>query len=257
MKKWLRLLTGVLACLLCMSLTGCEALTEARNNHAVWQEDGSIRLGDVKYKELPASEQLSPMWDYSRTINITAADVPVLLADQFGDRYDISEDGVFIGVFEYRDAGNVIYCREDKYDEIAARINAGFEPAGYCYMYEYWDEETYAYYTRFYALNDMQIQAVDTVYATVEPEIRDDMDWDYVTLEACSADMLFREEIGELRKIGEKYVLTKQAYDQEDGEWITSCYLVPSEMNSLFASIMAKQLEAEASWGDPYGDEYL
>ena len=156
MKMWRRLLAGVLACLLCMSLAGCHALDEAKANHGLLQPDGSVRLGDVVYKPLPACEQLSPELEYTADVSVTASDVPVLLASMMGSSYYKSKDGVLL-IWQYdglEEDNGINYCREDRYEKMVARIEAGFKPDGYCYEYERYDEEAGEFWSEFYYLTD-------------------------------------------------------------------------------------------------------
>ncbi len=256
MKTWRRLLAGVLACLLCMSLAGCDALDEARANHGLLQPDGSVRLGNVVYKPLPACEQLYPELDHLADVSVTAPDVPVLLANMLGSSYYKSTDGVFL-IWQYdgyHDGGDGLdYCREDRYEEIVARIAAGFKPDGYCYEYEYYDEENLEFWAEYYYLTEAQRQAVQTVYTTVVPSPVPEeayLEYDYyVELRLCSKDLLMQEYSNlDICVLDDEYYLV----DYTDGEML---YRVPVTMYPVFKSIMKAYVDNEMAMYDEYLDE--
>ncbi len=250
MKKWRRLLAGVLACLLCMSLAGCDALDEAKANHGLLQPDGSVKLGNVIYKPLPACEQLSPELEYQADVMVTAADVPVLLADMMGSSYYKSKDGVLL-IWQYNGYDGVNYCREDRYEELVARIEAGFKPDGYCYEYERYDEEDMEFWSEFYYLTEEQCQAVQTVYSTVVPVPQvaaSSLNYDFcVELQLCSKDLLMRElaDLDICVYNGEYYLV-----EYADNDIL---YPVPATMNATFEAIMKAHVNNEkAMFGDFY-----
>lgn len=253
MKMWRRLLAGVLACLLCMSLAGCHALDEAKANHGLLQPDGSVRLGDVVYKPLPACEQLSPELEYTADVSVTASDVPVLLASMMGSSYYKSKDGVLL-IWQYdgyNEKGGINYCREDRYEEMVARIEAGFKPDGYCYEYEWYNDEDGELWSEIYYLTEEQRQAIQTVFTTVVPVPQvaaSSLNYDFcVELQLCSKDLLMREyaDLDICVYEGEYYLV-----EYADNDML---YPVPATMNPTFEAIMKAHVDNEkAMFGDFY-----
>lgn len=114
-KTVLVLLTAV-GLLLC--LCGCSGLENMRKKQAFPGENGEILWNGAVYKALPGNEDFYvETGDYSELVYVTEPDVPVLLSSMFSemDLYP-SGDGVFL---EDLDAG-IYYCREDRYEEMAA-----------------------------------------------------------------------------------------------------------------------------------------
>ncbi len=238
MKKIKRLAALLLAAVLCLSLAGCRELDEARANQAFWNPDGSIQWGDFSYKALPACDEFNPQTADRPTIWVTEPDVPVLLRDAFGKWMDRSEDEVFLWL-----ESGTIYCREDKYDAIAQRIENGFVRDGYAYFYGEYSEETGEWQERVYKLSPSQEKVVDDIVATVEPEDIPDnatMEYEYgITLHEVSDDLLFRRESYGLEAIGDTYYVVDYLTES------TTVYKVPAVYQDTFAAIMAPYLKAE------------
>ena len=138
MKNTLKTAVCLLACLvLCFALTSCDALDEARDHQAFYAEDGSILWQGNTYRALPVSDEFAPVEQpYKRNaVYVTEDDVPVLLASMLGEVLEVSADGVFLVTpYYYLDTPTAVYCRADRYDEIAERIQNGVELT--CYSYE-------------------------------------------------------------------------------------------------------------------------
>lgn len=132
---------------LCFGLTGCAystfdlstPLATQRAEHAVWGEKNAageydtILYGDHYYFRLKSSEEL---WvGGTRRIYVTESDVPLLLRQRDGNWMERTTDNRFI--FGYGE-DLIYYCREDCYEEIAARLSSPFKPD--LYGYEYVDE---------------------------------------------------------------------------------------------------------------------
>lgn len=161
MKQYKRWLAAFVAFLLCISLSGCAKLDELRARHAVWQEDGTILWNDAVYKVLPdvleAEANISTRLQ-DTPIHVTESDVPLLLSSQFYDYFESDPEGVFLRgymtEFEGKYFGNYkLFCREDRYEEVAAELVDGFVPAGLCYDYF-----------------DYHMQTMQTYYVTKEQE---------------------------------------------------------------------------------------
>ena len=140
MKKSIRSLSLILSLLLlCMALTACNPVPEMRAQHGTWNEDGSISFNGKTYLELPYCEELDPISDYEDSIWITAPDVPVLLSDGFGERFNLSNDECFL--IKYAGSGSA-YCVESVYDAMVASIEAGAPMLYYCIDVYLYDAET-------------------------------------------------------------------------------------------------------------------
>ena len=122
MHNWKRIAAAFLVVVQLFLLCGCTALDEMRQNHAFVQ-DKDIVWNGATYRLLPACDTLCPDADYETSIYATAPDVPVLLSFFYADNVlSPSQDGRFlISFFE-----DMIYCREDQYEQIKQRIRDGF-----------------------------------------------------------------------------------------------------------------------------------
>ena len=230
MNKLTRSLSLLMVFALCLSLCGCNALDELRRSRATRPQEGVIRLADgTEYKLLPECEALCPTWDdMMYSYYIVEEDLPLLLT-QYGDGVSSSKDGLFLEVY-----GEDIqyYCRTDAYDSIVARIDQGFTPD--VYGYTYFDPEAgdYGDYV-LCELTPAQAEAVEQVYATVQPEklpVGARLDYEEkVDLYLYSADRLFRQDTVDICVVeGEYFLLTN---DQ-------MIYAVPGELTTVFANIL-------------------
>ena len=246
MKKAKRIVALLLAAVLCLSLAGCRELEEAKANHAFWNADGSIQWNQFTYRQLPACDELVPQMGDLPTVYVTDAGVPVLLREMYGQWMDRSEDGVFLLL-----KSGEVFCRGDKYDSIAARIEKGFTPT--CYMYEYYGYDAKAddYIDHQYILTAAQQKAVDTIFDTVEPiklpEGAEMYNEYFMNVYACSEDLLFRRDAFEIQMMGEGYCLL----EYETG----SLYEVPATYKSTIAAIIAPYVESEQQFAAEMGFE--
>jgi len=120
MKKFIRTAALILALLmLALPLVGCDKIDEMRANQGFWNDDGSISFNGETYKLLSSSVYL--FTDLYRELEITNKNVPVLLSKEYGQRFHISYDGVFIS------PGLSYYCREDRYDYVEKCITEGVQ----------------------------------------------------------------------------------------------------------------------------------
>lgn len=204
MKRTLKTAVCLLACLvLCLALTSCDALDDARDHQAFYGEDGSILWQGNTYRALPVCEELSLM-PYGRvTVYITEEDVPVLLASMLGAPLDVSADEVFLVTpYYYQDTPTAVYCRTDRYDEIATRIQNGVELT--CYSYEgtgfYPELETYGTKTMLASAELTEILNNTLAKAPLELPKGAKMDYAYCTLiHRSSEDLMFRKYAFEVR----------------------------------------------------------
>ena len=238
MKTIKRLAALLLAAVLCLSLAGCRELDEARANQAFWNADGTIQWGDYTYKVLPECGEFSPTMADLDTVYVTRPDVPVLLSQQYGMGADRSEDGVFLWL-----QSGEIYCRADKYDALAQRIENGFIREGYAYFYSGYSEDTGEWEEHVYKLSPSQEKVVDDIVATVEQAVIPDnatIETEYgITLYEVSDDLLFRRESYSLEMTGDTYYVVDYLSAS------TAVYEVPAVYVDTIAAIMAPCLQAE------------
>ena len=191
MKMIKRTFALVLLLSLLLSLTGCNWLDEMRQQQAFF-DAGKIVYNGITYQLLPESDTLYPELDYSHYIYPTTPDVPVLLSTIIANEwFYLSKDAAFLV-----GSNDSIYCRQDMHAQISQRIREGFTPEVICYFYDVWDEKDYDYTEQAYILTDSQIEMLELVCSTVEPQsMNEGMSLDYhwsILLYECSADLLFQ-----------------------------------------------------------------
>ncbi len=232
-KNGKRVFAIMLVALQIFLLCGCTALDEMRKNQAFYGEDGNIVWNGNVYKKLPESAYFYPETDYNTMVNVTEADVPVLLSGMFGLAYYYpSADGVFLEDH----AEDIYYCEMSVYTQIRDRILGTFEPEIVCYSYYMYDEEAHEMEARYYTLTQEQVDAVFYVVENVEPTILQEgmsLDCDLsVYLEECSEDMLFRKETMDISRSGSTF------YVHQYTDAGTQLFTVPQEYNAVFAKIV-------------------
>ena len=148
-------------------------MDELREKQAFFTENGDIIYGASVYVLLPKSELLQPVYDYSTDsqLNVTEKDVPVLLSPMLSEiTLYLSDDEVFLCGYDGSRDGELIYCREDKYEEMVDRIKGSFNPTKACYLYETYNEETNEYLYDYYILSDEEYASVKEVFKTKQPQ---------------------------------------------------------------------------------------
>lgn len=221
MKKSVRIVSIiVLLCLLCLTLSGCRALEDARSVHGFWIKEGDrFRLGNSEYIRLPESGALDFLYmeqdsDIS-DIYVTTEDVPLLLSSFFGVAFTPSSDGKLCVGYE-----GGYFCRSDYYPALAEQLVKGFEPVGYCCIYTEWDEEQYAYKERAYRLTAEETAAVGAMLEgnrTYLPDMAE-ANYDYsVGINFCSEDLLLQKFAVELCCSDNRYFLLG---DDFDSQWV-------------------------------------
>lgn len=245
MKNMKRICAVLLVVLQLFLLCGCSALEEMRDNQAFYDAGKIVRNG-VTYQLLPSCEDLSPTVDYTRLIYVTAPDVPVLLSTIYANEVlRVSEDGDFL----VNISDDSIYCRQDLHQQLSQRIRDGFTPAVFCYSYEVYEEDTWDYTEERYTLTDEQVDVLELITSTVEPQTMGDgwsLDYDWsVTLEGCSEDMLFRRSEMDIAYTGRSYYLVLYT-DTE-----TLAFAVPDGCNDQLDKITEAHRTAwESFWED-------
>lgn len=236
MKKLKKVLLVLLAAVLILSLCGCDALDQMRENQVFLDEDGNISYNGVTYKKLPQCDLLYPETTNSIYLYVTEPDVPVLLSAAFVQEYlNVSSDGNFL--FNY----DSNYCASDMYEEICKRIEEPFTPEVMCYEYDYYDVEIDDFRWETYTLTKEQMDAVSLVLQSVEPVDMSQWSLNYdwsVSLQECSSDLLFRRGYLEIVSSENDFFLVRysdqgtQVYPVPDGCWdifnqIVSAYIDP------------------------------
>lgn len=250
MKQLKRLAALILLLVQLFMLCGCSLLEEMRESQAFY-DSGKILRNGVTYQLLPSSEELCPTVDYTQTVYVTPADVPVLLSVFYANELLMaSVDGNFLVSVN----DNNIYCCQEMHQQISQRIKDGFTPELVCYSYEVYDEETEEYTEQTYILTDEQTEAIELITSSVEPDVMGEgwwLDYDYsITLEECSGDMLFRRSNLEVAISGSTYYLLLYTDTQ------TLAFTVPSGCNQLFNALTKAYLDAwEASFASD--DDYI
>lgn len=218
--------------IICIAMSGCQALDDIRQSRITLTEAGNILYGNHEYILLPECEYLSPNFDYySSLLYLAEEDVPLLLTSIFSTEHSVSTDEKFIGADYYGDSPRY-YCRDDIYEDIIKRINDGFKPDGYCY--EYYNYESGS--DMLYQLTEAECKDIQTVLREVSPTLLPDIaniNYDtFVALEACSADLLFRNFAYNIYELDGKYYISAISGEQY------MIYNVPEELNDSFKNIL-------------------
>lgn len=231
MKKFLAFF---LACTMLFLLCGCNALDQMRQQQAFYDNAGNIIYEGVTYQLLPECDALKPKPDRQEGyIYVTPADMPVLLSRIMSTEWLYrSVDGDFLCSAEQSTA---VYCRTERYEQISKIIREGFEMTKMCYSFFVWNEELWEYTEQQYMLTEAQIRALKTLTTTVTPQILGDglvlqYNWG-VDLQACSEDLLFRQDCGLIAATENSYYLIMQNQQQQ------VAFQVPADMNGVFNDI--------------------
>lgn len=243
MKKCKRWIAVLLVSLMCLSLCGCQELEDMRASHAIWQEDGSIKWNGNVYRLLEnAPDELQVYGGV--TVYVTEADVPVLLSPEFGEYFNSSKDGMLLRGFNVYDmVGRYIYCREDRYEEIAEYLQQTTEMKEMNhYFYYYWSYETDEQEVYYFSLD--QEKVMDDLMANLifEPASVDFYHYtgseDFsVSVGECDEKHLFYEDyVLEIIFRGGKYYLNRA-----DGGYVAE---VPAEYYGTMDDIVRMYYEA-------------
>ena len=112
----------ILCAVLILTLCSCDWLDKKKAGHAVWKtgKHETILFDDTEYRLLEIKGNKTPIMPYSHIRGyenenyVTDDDVPVLAADMYGTRFQLSSDKSLIRV------GDKYYARKSKYDGYAA-----------------------------------------------------------------------------------------------------------------------------------------
>ncbi len=245
----------LLAGVLCLSLGGCKALDDARAAQGFWTENGvSFTIGGKSYKRLPQSEALDLLYvaDYgtAQTIYVTDSDVPVLLAETYGKEFTAAADGMLYmewgsPTYGPQTSMRVVYCRADQYAEVATQLEKGFQPVGFCCVYEEYDEKRYEYHERLYRLTPQETAVIAELMEAERSYANKMMyiSYDYgVEINRCNDNMMLQEEAALLCEREGDYFL----YGEDDnGEWLIT---VPNEYHAVAAALMEPEISQYQEW---------
>lgn len=245
MKKCKRWLAIVFVSLMCLSLCGCQELDDMRASHAVWQEDGTILWNGNVYRLLENAPDELQAYGGS-TVYVTEADVPVLLSAEFGEYFTSSKDGMLLRGYSYNAfdvIAHIIYCREDRYEEITEYLQQTTEMKEMNhYFYYYWSYETDEQEVYYFSLD--QVKVMDDLMANLifEPALDDfyhytDLEEFSVSVGKCDEKHLFHEDyVLEIIFRGGKYYLNRA-----DGGYVAQ---VPAEYDRAMEDIVKAYYEA-------------
>ena len=240
MKRALRIIALVTACvILCISLVSCDIVEEMRASRGNWNEDGSISFNGATYLALPECKYLAPMiTNVTDYILVAEPDVPLLLSEQLGTSFLMSDDEVFLD-----SEGDLpfLFCREDKYSDMVERIEAGVDLTTFCYSYYEYNED-FDLVCHYYTLSKMEAAAVmATITNPVELPAGSSIYYDgTVDLFRCSDDLLFRERAFALWLVGEEYYIVVE----NAATFETEYYLAPEKHKATFSRMLAQYTES-------------
>jgi hypothetical protein len=245
MKKSIRLIVLILSIfIVCFSFCGCDALDKLREKHAVWVNEGKtiVLLNGKEYMLLPYCEFLNPTCDNYHSIILTEKDVPLLLADVYGEYVSLSNDKAFI-CMDSLDTANAltkVYCVSDRYDEIKNQIEAGSVLNNYCYEYNGYNDETFEYTTGIYYFTKEEINAVSKVVdnnQTTKMDVYDGEMECVLEVYKCSPDGNFKDKIFDLVIYPTKAYLVYEDVENIPPESESATLEVPDELYATFRGI--------------------
>lgn len=253
MKKSMRFIALALAFLIaCFAFCGCDFIEEARKEHAVWKnnEKTLIELNGKEYKLLPECDFLNPVCDYYN-YTVTDSDVPLLLAEMYGEYVSVSKDKNFIivdGTEELEPTSSYyepakIYCAVEYYDKVKKQIENGVELNCLCYEYLVFDEETFDYLTKLYKFTEEEKNAVSSVISqgkTTTMDVYAGNTEAYFEIYKCSEEGMFRKSAFDLVLYSSKAYLVYNDYEEGEG----ATYVVPDELYPTFRKIATDYMES-------------
>ena len=214
MKKFLRItVCALLLAVLCLSLSACQELDNLRSNHGIYTDETKEQISlrgktYVKFAEQAMESFHTEAYPITEAwgIYVTDADVPVLLSQTNGEaiRYNTDADGepIILSVtdstpYKYK---YIYYCREDKLNEVKAKMGAA--TLDYLYTdYNYWsfEEDSYVYGKKLLSQKQYDIitKTLDRPYDS-EIDLAETADlyfYNWKGLYYTDEEMLFRNDI--------------------------------------------------------------
>ena len=261
MKKIKYLIVSVLLVLSCLSLCSCRELDMARYTTAVFSGEETIELRDVTYKKLPSNKYIflisqSNGYDLSSGY-VTAPDVPVLLARNFGTYYVLNEEETLLCTTPYYYGNSVIipssyqgnfsddnsiYCREDLYDEIKNKMQNPVIDK-YLILYNVYNQQIGETTREKYLLSEAETAAINAVIQNDENLFRLNENSEenplnyyssFITIRPTSEDLLFTDRnIIKIYFVDEDYYI--QLYTEENDS--IEIYSVPQEYKDIIGTL--------------------
>lgn len=196
MKRLFQLSALILcAVLTTFSLCSCNALDEAKANRAIYNEDKSvITFRDNEYRKMDIGKyEFIIDYDSSDVYYVTTPDVPVLLADSFGEQiYTNKEESVL------KYSNNRSYVRSDCYDKVKKAVDGAKLDQYFFYVYHYDDDMQYG---ENIMLNEKEAEVIDKALKASEKEklsytelSNGAYDIETIRLSVCDIDMLLTDE---------------------------------------------------------------
>lgn len=263
MKKMKRWIAIVLVVLMSLPLCGCQMLDEMRSVQAKVQEDGSIIWNGVVYREFVwVPEGVNPLT--SIDLEVTEADVPVLLSSFFGSAGDVSPNGIWLQARDPDGYDWLLYCREDMYEQMVSYVEENLydkEPELTQYYQRYYSMDTYA--QEYLFLTTAQTNAVNHILATVESGEVDDDFYDRiqyehsVNLDSCDQYQVFGEynTLEIVVGVGRYFLIERVHETKWNSEWeefydevYEYAYKVPSEYNEIIKEIVDAEKELNRAY---------
>lgn len=232
-------------CIIVTMFSGCNLISELRENRVFLNENGDLVHKDAVYKKLENSDELHFEYNYAdeRTYYVLKKDEPILYGPLSSRFCDISADKIFI---DYYDEG--IYCREDKYEYVKERIKKGFIPEKYIYTYDVEIDsdgwfDSFTYETKIHYMTDFDMKIINEIFAHSRV-LSNSSDFGYnndywVEIYECSEDLLFRRQSFDILSLDGKYYLQKW-YNNE-----VLVYEVPKAHNKTFEKIIKDYVDSE------------
>lgn len=234
MKKYLRLLLCVFTALLSVSLVcSCESIDEMRARQAFYDDDGNVLFNGEKYIRIDGEYDVFD--GYGDSVIITQKDVPVLLAEKYGDWYSIAEGGEYL--YSY---GEDTFLREDSYKEFENRYGGKIEINRF--GFEYLDEDMNR---QIYILTQEEQKTIEIILSSDEkevyhdeyPEIYDQFDR-YMNYYSEDGIFVNRNIQFFLYKMDVGYCLGVEENKENRLEFDYTHYTVPEEYYPLFDKLM-------------------
>ncbi len=234
MKKLIKFAAvSLAAAMMVLSLCSCKQLDEARKSQAFWsgKKGEAILYCGEKYVKLPKCEILSAQ---GKDITVTDKDVPVLLSNMYGSQFIYDSKH---GIMSQRGDGDIFYVKEDKYDEVTARIKER-KLDKYCVRTVQDMDE------KWYVIDDSVTEAINAAIGNAQiADFNNNYIFDAVYgLEKCDKDILLADP-GDFVDI--------YCYEIDSDVFYTVCYkneanyLVPEQYVKAVDEFMQKESHKE------------
>lgn len=287
----------IIAVVMCIAMVGvilcsCQYLDDKKALHAIYNDDSkeTFTFRDYKYLRMKFDNDVNSdvnllITNDMETAYVTTEDVPVLLADNFGDMlyYNGREENPVVmncdsmndesyysyaftfsggiqnlrsAYFDSRssDAENRFYVREDKYDELKKAIDSAVMDSYYTWNYNYNDDK-YNYYNDdddLYHLETISDDAVKAINETIKSGKKitytefGSADMEGMDFNMCDKNMLVTNNYGVLLlKDNDEYYLVRL----KDGSAISNDLIqVPEKQKEELAKLYTKYYDNSYSF---------